>query len=91
MLAHTVNYAGTATDTFILSPNQPIRYEIRSTTGTGSFRYICSQVSTEGSAITESGYNNSVISLSTAGIPANTVATIGTRYPLKSYKKKSSC
>jgi hypothetical protein len=87
VLAHTVNYAGTATDTFILSPNQPIRYEIRSTTGTGSFRYICSQVSTEGST-TESGYNNSVISLSTAAIPSNTAATVGTRYPLKAIRKK---
>jgi hypothetical protein len=87
VLAHTVNYAGTATDTFILSPNQPVRYEIRSTTGTGSFRYICSQVSTEGST-TESGYNNSIISLSTAANPSNTAATIGTRYPLKGIRKK---
>lgn len=87
VLAHTVNYAGTSTDTFIGSPNQPIRYEIRSTTGTGSFRYICSQVSTEGSTI-ESGYNNAIISLSTAAIPANTAATIGTRYALKGIRKK---
>lgn len=87
VLAHTVNYAGTATNVFINSPNQPVRYEIRSTTGTGSFRYICSQVSTEGST-TEAGYNNSVISLSTAAIPANTFATIGTRYPIKAIRKK---
>ena len=87
VLAHTVNYAGTATDTFIASPNQPIRYEIRSTTGTGSFRYICSHVSTEGST-TESGYNNAILSLSTAAIPSNTAATIGTRYALKGIRKK---
>jgi len=89
VLAHTVNYAGTSTDTFISSPNQPIRYEIRSTTGTGSFRYICSQVSTEGST-TESGYNNSIISLSTAAIHSNTAAAIGTRYPLKGIRKKTA-
>jgi len=53
-LIHTVNYSGTATDTFILSPNQPIRYEVRSATGTGSLRYICSQIATEGS-INEGG------------------------------------
>lgn len=87
VLAHTVNYAGAATDTFIASPNQPIRYEIRSTTGTGSFRYICSQVSTEGST-TESGYNNSIISLSTGANPSNTAATVGTRYALKGIRKK---
>ncbi len=87
VLAHTVAYSGTATDTFILSPNQPIRYEIRSTTGTGSLRYICSQVSTEGS-INEAGYNNSVNSLSMAGVPSNTIATIGTTYPLKAIRKK---
>lgn len=87
VLAHTVNYSGSATDTFILSPNQPVRYEIRSTTGTGSLRYICSQVSTEGS-INESGFNNSVISLSTAGVASNTAATIGTRYALKAIRKK---
>lgn len=87
VLAHTVNYAGTATDVFISSPNQPVRYEIRSTTGTGSFRYICSQVSTEGST-SEAGYNSAVLSLSTAGVPANTFATIGTRYPIKAIRKK---
>lgn len=89
VLAHTVNYAGTATDTFIASPNQPIRYEIRSTTGTGSFRYICSQISTEGST-TEAGYNNSIFSLSTVATPSQTGAIIGTKYPLKGIRKKTA-
>lgn len=52
-------------------------------------RYICSQVSSEGS-INESGYNNSVNSLLTAAIPSNTVATIGSTYPLKAIRKKVS-
>lgn len=89
VLAHTVNYSGTTTDTFINSPNQPVRYEIRSTTGIGSIRYICTQVSTEGS-VTESGYDNSIISLSTAAFPSNTAAIIGTRYALKGIRKKTT-
>jgi hypothetical protein len=81
-LIHTVNYSGTSKDVFILSPNQPIRYEIRSSTGTGSLRYVCSQVATEGST-NESGktlsiYNPSVLS-------ANSIGTI---YALKSVKKQ---
>jgi len=87
VLVHTVNYAGSAMDTFIHSPNQPIRYEIRSTGGTGSFNYICCQVSTEGS-VGESGYNIGVKSLNTAAVPSNTCATIGTTYPLKGVRKK---
>lgn len=90
VLCHTFNYSSTSSDTFILTPNQPVRYEIRSNIigAVGSFRYICSQVATEGS-IDESGYNVSVSSLSTAAIPSNTVATIGTVYPVKAVRKKS--
>lgn len=82
-LLHTVHYPGTAADVFILSPNQPVRYEIRSTTGTGSFRYICSQCSTEGS-INESGLGRTV---RTAGI---TLATPGTSYPLIAIRKATA-
>ena len=83
ILLHTVHYSGSAQDVFILSPNQPVRYEIRSTTGAGSFRYICSQVSTEGS-INESGLGRT---LSTAAIAT---ATIGTTYPIISLRKASA-
>ena len=81
-LIHTVNYAGTATDTFISSPNQPIRYEVRSTTGVGSLRYVCSQLSTEGS-INELG--KSLALYNTTAITTNTVGTI---YALKSFRKQ---
>lgn len=81
-LIHTVNYAGSASDTFILSPNQPIRYEVRSTTGTGSLRYICSQVATEGS-IDEGGKT-----LSLYNPTSITTNTVGTIYALKSVKKQ---
>jgi hypothetical protein len=84
LLIHTINYSGTAQDTFTLSPNQPLRYEIRSSTGTGSLRYICSQVGTEGS-VGESGkplaiYNATSIACNTAG----------TIYAIKSIKKQTT-
>lgn len=82
-LLHTVHYAGTTSDVFILSPNQPVRYEIRSTTGAGSFRYICAQVSTEGS-INESGLSRTV---SAGSITAASTSTI---YPVKSIRKQSA-
>jgi hypothetical protein len=81
-LIHTVNYSGTATDTFILSPNQPIRYEIRSTTGTGSLRYVCCQVATEGS-INEGGKT-----LSLYNATSITTNVVGTIYALKSVRKQ---
>jgi len=84
-LIHTVNYSGTASDIFILSPNQPIRYEIRSSTGTGNFVAVCSQVSTEWS-INEEWYNWSINTGST-GIA---LASIGTTYPLLAIRKKTA-
>ena len=76
-LLNQFDYAGTAKDTFMLSPNQPIRYEVRSTTGSGSLRYICCQVATEGS-IDEGGKTLSLYN--TTSIAANVVGII---YALK--------
>jgi hypothetical protein len=84
-LMHTVNYSGKTKDTFILSPDQPIRYEIRSTTGEGSLRYICSQVATEGS-INEEGYNIAV----DTGYTAISLASVGTSYPILAVRKKAT-
>lgn len=83
-LAHQFDYAGTAQDTFIKSPNQPIRYEIRSTTGAGSLDYVCCQVATEGST-TEAGQTLSLFN--TASITCNNVGTI---YALKSVRKSAT-
>ena len=83
-LIHTVNYSGTATDTFTLSPNQPLRYEIRSTTGTGSLRYICSQVATEGS-FNESG--KTLVVYNATSIDCNAIGTI---YALKGVRKQAA-
>lgn len=84
-LAHVFEYAGSATadSVFIASPNQPIRHEIRSTTGTGSFTDVCSQVSTEGT-INQSGLSRSV----NTGFTGIAVATIGITYPLKAIRKQ---
>lgn len=85
LLAHAVNYAGTAQNVFIQSPNQPLRYEIRGVSGGGDFRYICGQVGTEGS-IEESGVSRSV----DTGITGTTCGAIGTIYPIKGIRKLST-
>lgn len=83
--AHSYVYAGTAQDVFMLSPNQPVRYEISSTSGTGSFRYICNQVASSGS-ISESWLGKSV-NLGTA--PLSLASTANT-YPVLAIRKGSS-
>lgn len=78
VLAHTFNYAGSgATGTFMKSPQQPVRYEIRSTTGTGSLTAICSQVASEG-AISQVGQSQAIYNAT--ALNCNTVGTI---YALK--------
>lgn len=79
---HKLFYVGTAQDVFIQSPNQTVRYEIRSTTGSGSFRAICSQVATSGS-ISESSYSKST----STGTSAITCGSIGTTYPILGIRK----
>lgn len=84
-LAHVVEYAGSAgaDSVFIASPNQPIRYEIRSTTGAGTFVDVCSQIAVEG-LTGQSGMSRSV-NTGTTGI---VLATIGTTYPLIAIRKQ---
>jgi len=53
---YTYVHAGVVDSTFIESPQQPIRYEIRSTGGAGDFDQICAMVASEGS-IDEVGYS----------------------------------
>lgn len=84
ILAHTYKHAGNTPGLFILSPNKSVRYEIRSSIGTGSLNAMCSQVSTEGS-FSEDGktlvlYNSSAI----------TTNSVGTIYALKGIKKVTS-
>lgn len=80
VLVHTVHYSGTDTGTFTLSPNQPLRFEVRGTSASGSLIYICAQIATEGS-LDEAGktkgiYNNSDI---TTNSTSTTYALLGVR------------
>lgn len=81
ILAHTYKHAGNANGVFILSPNKSVRYEVRSSTGTGQLNAMCSQVSTEGSN-SEDGKN--LVIYNPSAITTNTVGTI---YALKGIKK----
>jgi hypothetical protein len=78
VLAHTFSYAGSGVaGTFMKSPQQPVRYEIRSTTGSGSLSVICSQVASEGSA-SEVGQSRALYNPT-----AITCNAVGTTYALK--------
>lgn len=47
------NYSNSDTEPIFLSPNKPVRYEIRSTTGTGSMDFICAAVFSEGDGLSQ--------------------------------------
>lgn len=51
---HKFVHANNKDSTMVIHPNQPVRYEIRSTGGAGTFTHICSQVASEG-AVSEVG------------------------------------
>lgn len=80
---HKYVHAGISNGTFIISPNQPVRYEIRSSGGTGSCEQICCQVASEGS-IDRIGIQRSV-NLNGAALDANSV---GTKYALLGIRLK---
>ena len=80
-LVHTIrNHAGYASNLIMLYPNQPMRYEIRSTSGTGSFTSVCSMVSTEGTK-DEQGQGISTYNLNRA------CNTTGTDYVMCAIRK----
>jgi hypothetical protein len=83
--AHEFSYAGSSPDVFILSPNQPVRYDVYSSTGSGSMTYVCAQVATEGS-LDESGFSRFV----DTGSTVITTATNGTTYPVKAIRKQAA-
>jgi hypothetical protein len=66
VLVHTIkNHTGTATIPIFSSPQQPLRYEVRSASGSGTFTPVCSQISSEGSGAEQgqnvTAYNVSVV------------------------------
>jgi hypothetical protein len=75
--------ANDLTTVYMQTPNQPIRYEIRSVGGTGSFNMICSQVSLEGTV------NNLQKSVFLDNFTTRTLSTAGTKYPLLGYRINS--
>ena len=83
-LLHQFDYAGSSEDVFMQTPNQPVRYEIRSTSGTGTFRRICSTAFTEGS-IDEEG--DALTLITGAAINCN---TIGTTYAIEGIRKSAT-
>ena len=51
--AHTFNNSNVRSTTIVGSPVQPVRYEIRSTGGAGTFTQICARVGSKGSSIAD--------------------------------------
>ena len=85
VLAHKYSHIG-QTGVMIKSPNQPVRYEIRSSTGSGSFSAICSQVSVDGGT-EESGESLAFFDKSGATVLVTT-STVGTIYAMLGLKKQ---
>lgn len=82
-LVHAItDHAGYASTLIFNSPNQPVRYEIRSAGGVGSLLTICSQVATEGAGPSEQGEG---ISWYSSPLAANAVGTV---YALCGAKKQ---
>ena len=79
-------YSGTnnLSNVYMSSPNKPIRYEIISSSGTGTFNQICSQVSMEGA----------INSLSTSSFISQSNSTtfnnVGTKYPFIGFKMNTN-
>jgi len=46
---HTSRHDNTDKKVYMKSPNQPLRWEVESTGGSGSFTYVCASVNSEGS------------------------------------------
>jgi hypothetical protein len=80
-LIHSGAHVGVNTGTVTKTPNQPLRYEIRSSTGTGTLTAICSQVFCAG-PIAQSGKAQSIFNS-----PSVTCNTVDTIYALLGIKK----
>lgn len=82
VLMHTIkDHAGYSDTLIMLNPNQPVRYEIRSTGGAGSMVSVCSQATSEG--IEE----NEQSQYFAAYAPQRTANALNTIYPLIGARK----
>jgi hypothetical protein len=85
VIFHVINYANTDTQPIFLSPNKPLRWEIRSTTGSGNMNMICGNVNSEGEL---KGLGNAItIKGSAAGF---TAPSTGVAYAIAGVRKKST-
>jgi len=75
-------YANTDTEPFLHSPNKPIRWEIRSTTGSGNMGVICASVGSEGQT-NKAGSDITIL----GNIAGFTAAAAGTKYAICGVKK----
>jgi hypothetical protein len=80
-LLHTYKHANNFSGTICKSPNLPVRWEIRSTTGSGTFGQICATVTTGGS-LNKVGRQIAV----PPTITTTTANTAGTSYLLKAIR-----
>ena len=71
---HEFNNANNITDVYMRSGNQPMRYEIRSTGGSGAMKHICTSAQSEG------GFNPKGLIANTGA--GNTGLTIGSAWEL---------
>jgi hypothetical protein len=80
------DFSGTnnLTNVYMSSPNKPIRYEIRSVGGSGSFNQICSQVSMEGAI---NALNDTSFIVQTN---STTFDNVGTKYPFIGFKMNTN-
>jgi hypothetical protein len=80
------DFSGTnnLTNVYMSSPNKPIRYEVRSSGGSGSFNQICSQVSMEGAI---NSLNDTTFIAKTNTTSLNTA---GTKYPFIGFKMNNN-
>lgn len=73
-LVHTIDdHAGYASTLIFNNPNQPVRYEIRSSTGSGVLTSVCCQVATEGTGTNEQGEG---VAIYTPSIVCNVIGTV---------------
>lgn len=80
---HKAHHANSVTSVYMSTPNLPVRYEIESTTGTGSMDHICCSVASEGGL----DPNGVTRSLSSPKVDAN---AIGTAYAVLGLRLKDT-
>jgi hypothetical protein len=85
-LIHTYAHAGISSQLIMRSPNQPIRYEIRGISGSGSFDTIGAVVSTEGFHNPSDGYSYEI----KTDLTGVSMSSSGVFYPILMFRRKST-